>query len=142
MIESRTIGEGHAALSMMNPDLDEIDEIVGEMEDAMAYVITACVSKCVRDLETSQIQTRNGDYIGFAGKQILSDAPDRVTAACRLVDSLDLSEHAVCILIEGIRADSSETQIISEYIRTHVLGMEVYVMVGEQEIYDYILLME
>ena len=142
VIESKTIGQGHAALSMMNPDLDEIDEIVAEMEDAMSYAITACISECVRDLDTTQIHTKSGDYIGFSGKEILSDAPDRVTAACRMIDSMDLSEHAVCILLEGLRAESAETQLISDYIQSHVPGMEVYIMIGEQEIYDYIFVME
>ena len=142
VLESKTIGEGHAALSMMNPNPENIEEIVAEMQDAMTYSLTACVSKCVRDFEAEHVQTKNGDYIGFCGKEILSDAPDRVGAACGLLDSLNLSDYAVCILLEGMRADNNETQLILEHLKTVHRNIEVYDMVGNQEIFDYIMLIE
>lgn len=138
IIESNTIGDGYAALSMLSFDSGDADQIQAELTEAMQGVTTAVISKSVRDAA----EVHAGEYIGFAGKEILTAKADRYEAACATVDLMSKKGFEFCILIRGKDADSAEGERIEGYISSHYPGKEVYVIDGMQEIYDYILIVE
>ncbi len=142
VVESRSIGEGHAALSMFNPESEDPDEIEEELREAMQGVITAAVSICSRDTENGDLSLSRGEYIGFVGDDILAADGDRFAAACRLIDRLDLSEKEICILIRGKDSGGEETEAICSYLRKKDPACEVYTVDGGQEIYSYIMIIE
>lgn len=137
IIESHTIGEGVAALSMLSYDSGDTDAIVQELTEAMAGVVTAAVSQSVR--ETAEVHS--GDYLGFVGKEILAKASTRLRATCDLVDAL-ANTGDVWLLLRGKGVPMEETEQIEAYIHSHCPGKEVYPMDGGQEIYDYIFILE
>ena len=138
VIESHTIGDGYAALSMLSFDSGDADQIATELTEAMQGVITAEISKSVRD--TDEVHT--GEYIGFVGKDILTAKNDRFEAVCATVDQLSDKGFEFCILIRGKDTEVAEAEQIEKYITSHYSGKEVYVIDGMQEIYDYILILE
>jgi len=138
VIESHTIGDGYAALSMLSLESGNAEQIEKELTDAMEGVITAEVSRSVRDTD----EVHAGEYIGFVGKDILSASKNRVDAACLTVDKLSEKGFDICILICGKDTDAEETKKIESYITAHYPGKEVYVIDGMQEIYDYIMILE
>ena len=138
VIESHTIGDGYAALSMLSYESGDADIIEQELTDAMQGVVTAEISRSVRDTEG----VTAGDYIGFVGKNILAVNRSRFDAACATVDSLADKEFDICILIRGKDASAEETAKIEEYISSKYPRKEVYTIEGMQDIYDYILILE
>jgi len=138
VIESHTIGDGYAALSMYSADSGDTDQIISELNDAMQGVVTAEVSRSVRDTD----EVHAGEYIGFVGKEIIAAKESRLEAATATVDSLNLSKYDICLLIRGKDTDEAEAGQIENYITSHYPGKEVYVIDGLQEIYDYILILE
>ena len=142
VLESRTIGEGYAALSMFDSNAESTDQLVQELNDAMQGVVTAEISQCVRDAEMQETQIRTGDYIGFVGKELLAKAETRLDALCATVDRLNVSDYDICLLIRGMEADQKEAREAEAYIHDRYPGKEVYVIDGLQEIYDYILILE
>lgn len=138
VLESKTIGEGYAALSMYSTDSGDTEQILRELQGAMEGVVTAEVSQCVRDTQ----EAASGDYIGFVGKSILASNTDRYLAACATVDVLEMARRDICILIYGKQANEAEAEKLSQYILGRYPGKEVYVIGGMQEIYDYILILE
>ena len=141
VIESKTIGDGYAALGMLNTDLGSTDEIVEELRSAMEGVITASVSVCSRDAEMDGLTMHPGQYIGFAGKSILAVNDGRADAAKALADRLDYTDHEVCILVRGRDSDEAEAGEIASYIEKQH-RCEVYTIDGGQDIYSYILIVE
>ncbi len=141
VIESKTIGDGYAALSMMDTSSGDADAIEEELNFCMEGVITASVSKTVRDADMG-IEVHAGDYIGFVGKDILSSDPDRLATAKSLIDKMDTSSHDVYILIHGKDSTPEETAELEEYLSAKVKGAEIYNINGEQDIYSYILIAE
>lgn len=137
IIESHTIGEGVAALSMLSYDSGDTDAIVQELTEAMAGVVTAAVSQSVR--ETAEVHS--GEYLGFVGKEILAKADTRLRATCDLVDAL-ANTGDVWLLLRGKGVPTEETEQIEAYIHSHCPEKEVYPMDGGQEIYDYIIILE
>lgn len=137
VIESKSIGEGYAALSMFCESEDS-DAIQNEMTDAMGGTLTACVSKSCR--ETGEVH--NGDYIGFVNKDIVATDRDRFDTACRIIDKLDISDYEICIIVYGNDANENEAKELENYIHHKYPSKEIYLVDGKQEIYDYILIME
>jgi len=141
VIESKTVGHGYAALSMMDTSSGDTDAIVEELNMLMADVVTAEVSICVRDANMQGVEIHPGDYIGFVGKELLALGKDRKSAAFGSVDKLDFSAHDICILIYGKDADLAEAEELKAHIEENK-GAEVYLIDGKQDIYSYILVLE
>lgn len=142
VIESRSIGEGHAALTMMNTELESADEVEDEMREAMRNVTTAAISTCSRNTSDGKHLLYKGEYIGFIGDNILSADNDRTDTAKRLIDGIDFGTREICIMICGRDSDEKEADEIKNYIKkTHPL-CEIYVTDGGQNIYSYIFIIE
>ncbi|MBQ6053458.1 MAG: DAK2 domain-containing protein [Clostridia bacterium] len=142
VIESRSIGDCYAVLTMLDTESGNADEIEREMTDAMKGVVTAEVSRCTRSTETDGFFLRKGQYIGFVGKEIVSADNDRMDTACMLADRLDFTDHEICIIVRGADSEESEAREIASHIRKANPGCEVFVIDGGQEIYSYILIIE
>lgn len=138
VIESKTVGDGWAALSMLDTDSGDADEIAAALTEAMAGVVTAEISKSVRDTQ----DTKAGEYIGFVGKDILASEEKRTDAVKKTVDCLDMSSHDICLILVGKEASEEEASEIESYITSKYRDKEVYIIDGKQEIYDYILILE
>lgn len=142
VIETKTLGDGYAALQMFDPNLTTADEIIENLNMALDGVKTYLVSHCVRDAEMDNYQLHSGDYIGITGKQIVAAADNRKDAALKTIDGMDFTDHEVCILIRG--NDSMEVEfeeIISKVKKDHP-GVEVYTIEGGQDVYSYIYVLE
>ena len=142
VIESRTVGQGYASISMLDTSSGDTDTIVQDLTSAMEGVLTAEIAKCVRDVDTDEMKLRVGEYIGFVGKDILASGSDRSEVAKSTVDALDLKNHDICIVICGKEATERDAAEIEKYITSHYRGKEVYVIDGGQDIYDFIMIVE
>ncbi len=142
VVESKSIGDGYAALSMMNPELDDPDAIYDDMTAAMDGVVTASVSVCSRDTEMDGFLLHKGQYIGISGKEIVSADNDRCDTACMLVNRLDLDDHEICILLCGQDSDPDEAQRIAAHIRGMNPFCEVFVQDGGQPVFNYLIILE
>ena len=138
VIDSHTIGDGYAALSMFSSDSGDTKQILKELNAAMEGVVTAGICRSVRD--TAQVHA--GDYIGFAGKNIIAVKDSRYAAACTTIDNLDPGQYDICIVIRGKEAEQSESIKLKQYINSRYPGRETYLVDGMQEIYDYIIILE
>ncbi|MCQ2495395.1 MAG: DAK2 domain-containing protein [Lachnospiraceae bacterium] len=143
VIESKSIGCGYAAMSMFDAETcTDASEIAEQMTDAMQGVVNASVSICVRDTDMDGIELHSGDYVGFAGKKILSCGKNAELAACALVDSLDFEDHEICILIGGADASAEGISQVRSHIEAEHPGCEIYEIDGGQDIYNYVIVLE
>ena len=141
VIESRTIGDGYAGLSMLAPTGDA-DSIVADLNAAMEGVLTAELSRCVRDANMDGVELKTGDYIGFAGKKLLASGVDRLKTVCDTVDNMGVRDYDICIVVCGKDGTAEECEAIESYINSNYRGKEVYVIDGGQDVYDYIIILE
>lgn len=142
VIESKTIGDGYAALSMLDTDSGDADRIAEELTEAMQGVVTAEVSHCVRDANMDGTELHAGDYIGFMGKTLLASNESRLAAVCETLDKLDFSQYDFCILIRGKDTNEAEAERIEAYVSARYKNKEIYIIDGAQEVYDYILILQ
>lgn len=106
--------------------------------DAMKSSVTAGVSKSIR----STADVKEGDYIGFRGKDILASGAWRPDVVLETVSSLDFDDYDIALIIFGKTIDESEAEMIVKKIGEKYRGKEAYLVDGKQEIYDYIIILE
>ena len=142
VVNSKTIGDGYAALSMLDSECGDLEEIATACEEAMQGVITAEVSKCVRDAEFDGVNVKTDDYIGFVGKNILSCSENRLEAAKAATDKIELDSHEICIIIRGEDSTDEEAAELEAYVNSKYPRTETFVLEGGQHVYSYIIIAE
>ena len=141
VVESKTVGECYAALSLadLSGDTDtvkqQIDLISGES-------LTGYVSTAIRDTDAGGVAVRRGDYIGFAGGEVFCDFKSRKEAAIELVDHLNANIYGLLIIFVGADANEQEAEEIAKAITAKYKYLEVVVRDGGQPIYDYMFVFE
>ena len=142
VIETKTIGQGYAGLTMLDTTSNDTQQILDDINMGIEGVDTYMISHCVRDAEMDGKQLHAGDYIGFLDKKILVASSDRKKTAFQTVEGIDFTDHEVCILIRGIDSTSYEEEAVRNYLMLKHPGIEVYEVEGGQDIYSYIFIVE
>ncbi len=105
-------------------------------------MLTAEISRCVRDANMDGMELKIGDYIGFAGKKLLASDVDRFKTVCDTVDNMGVGDYDICIVVCGKDGSAEEAASIENYITSNYRGKEVYIIDGGQDVYDYIIILE
>ncbi|MBQ4258141.1 MAG: DAK2 domain-containing protein [Clostridia bacterium] len=142
VLESKTIGEGYAAISMLDTNEENTEAIIGEMEEIIAGVKTGSVSQASRDSQLDGFEICSGDYIGFCGKQILSDSPEKPKAALSLLERMNAGESDILLMIYGCGTQETEARSVYDAVTKLYPRTETIMIDGGQPIYDYIFVLE
>ncbi len=141
VIDTKTIGEGYAAISMLDTSSDNIDEIISNARGSAATVVTGVVSKANREASMDGVSVRDGDYIGFVGDKIYLDTENRDDAVIGLARELECGNYDVAILIAGKDTTLEETGKIKDRLSGAYKRTEFVVIEGKQPIFDYMLVL-
>ena len=142
VVPTKTIGDGYAALSMLDTESGDLEIMSSGCQEATEGVVTAEISQCVRDADFDGVCVETGDFIGFVGKNILACSKNRKEAAKQTIDKLDLDNHEICIIIKGEDADEDECAEIENYVSENYRSTELFFIDGGQQIYSYIIVAE
>ena len=142
VVPTKTIGEGYAAISMLDTTSNDTDAIIGELREIIAGVVTALVSKAVRDTEMDGVTVRKDDYIGFVGDKIYIDSADRNTAAAGLCEAAKANRYDIMLLVCGADVTPEEAQALYDELHKTYRRTEIVMIDGGQPIYDYIIILE
>jgi len=142
VIETKNIGQGYAALTMMDTTSNDLQMILDDINMAIDGVSTYYVSHCVKDTEMDGLELHAGDYIGFVDKKILFSSNERKKTAFQTVEGIDFTDHEVCIIIKGKDSTNYEEEEVKNYLMLKHPGIEVYEVDGQQDIYSYIFIVE
>lgn len=140
--ESKTIGEGYAALTMLSYDSNDPDEILNTLNEAMQGVVTGEITEAVRDANLNGIEIREHDYIGFTQKTMLAASSSRTETALQLLERLNAEQHEALIILYGNRFPEEETDLLRGKISERFPRTECYEIDGGQDVYDLILILE
>ncbi|MDD5923855.1 MAG: DAK2 domain-containing protein [Clostridia bacterium] len=142
VIESRSIGDGYAALTMLSYDSGDADEIENSLRDAMQGVITGMVTKAVRTTTVDGVSIKENDYIGFTDKRMLVSCESSEKTAIELAEKLNVSDYEYMIVIYGSDATEIEKESFREYMNQNHRYTELCEIEGNQEIYNFILILQ
>ncbi len=138
VLPSTTIGEGYYGIGSIDRDDPNVDEVVASVTEIMQSVVTGMVSTAIRDAEGDQVSVHTGDYVGYSGKQLLSDSPDRSTAALNLIERLEADSRDVMLIFYGEQVPQDEAERLAADLQARYKNLEIMLNNGQQPVYDYI----
>ncbi len=142
VLDSHTLGDGYAALTALNYEYDDAEQIAEYLNDAMKNVVTCMITTAVRDTTLNSVEVHTGDYIGFSGKTMLASEKDCLAVCKAVLPHLGLEDKFALTVFTGEGADKSETEELKDYIGAEYPDIEVYTVDGGQGVYNYIFVAE
>ena len=142
VVETKTIGEGYAAISMLDTSCGDTEAILESLEEVIAGVVTGHVSPANRETVKNGVAVKPGDFIGFARDRIYVDDPNRSAAAVRLAQALDAGSFDILLLVAGKDAPADEAEALLAELKSLFPSTEVILQQGGQPVHDYILILE
>ena len=142
VVPTKTIGEGYAAISMLDTTVGDTDAIIEDLKEVIAGVVTGMVSRAVRDTEMDGVEVRKDDFIGFVGDKIYVDSPSRNEAAEALCEAARADRYDIMLLVCGADASPEEAQALYSGLKRKYRNTEIVMIDGGQPIYDYIIILE
>ena len=138
VLPSTTIGEGYYGIGSVDRDNPHVEEVIANVTEIMQSVVTGMVSTAIRDAEGDQVRVHKGDYVGYSGKQFLSDSPNREEAAKTLVERLGAASRDVMLVFFGEEVPQNEAENLISDLQTRYKNLEIMLNNGAQPVYDYI----
>ena len=143
VIPCKNVGMGYIALSCLDLECEDFDELVRGMMEAISGVTTGYVSPSVRDAEMNGVTVTKGDTVGIVDKEIIVSMPVRADAAVGLASRLlDIEGKTMLTVFRGADATEEEEARILASLTEKYPDAEIYFMDGGQEIYPYIFVAE
>ena len=137
VMSSTTIGEGYYGVGSVDRSLDDVEEVIESVNEIMQSVCTGLVSTAIRDAE-GEVSVHTGDYVGYCGKQLLSDSPSRAEAAKELCRKLNADQRDVMLVFYGKDVPADEAQQLVADLTATYKNLEIMLNNGAQPVYDYI----
>ena len=144
VVESRDVGMGYVAMSAMDLiDETDADALIAAAEEAMAGVTTGLLSTSVRDANIGGVEIKEGEYIGFIGKRMITSEAALVDAAKALVDEvLADGEKYMLTAFCGSQLSEEDAAAVEGYIGERHADVECYFLPGGQDVYPLIFIAE
>ncbi|AIO19568.1 DAK2 domain protein [Candidatus Izimaplasma bacterium HR1] len=141
VLPAKTIAQGYASLTMFDAN-QELEVNIAEMEDLIKNVKTGEVTYAVRDTEYKGVEIKKDQWMGIANGEIISSTEDRLSAVCKLMETLVDEDSEIVTVIYGNNVDEKELEKLMLSVDTHYPDVEIEVIEGNQNIYSYILAVE
>ncbi len=140
VVPTKTIAEGYSAVSMLNFELDDIDQIIQNEIDTIKNVSTLEVTYSIRNTEIDGIKIKKGDYICIYDGSLVSANKDRIDAVKQALRKIkDFDDKQVMTVLCGQDVKIEEADQIKEFAEALNSYIEVYPLKGNQDIYSYII---
>ena len=138
VLPSATIGEGYYGIGYIDRDNPNVEEVIASVMELMQSVVTGMVSTAIRDAEGVGVEVHTGDYVGYSGKQLLSDSPKREEAAKALVERIGAASRDVMLVFFGEEVPQDEAESLVADLQNQYKNLEIMLNYGSQPVYDYI----
>lgn len=142
VLDSHSLGDGYAALTSLNYESGDPAEIEENFTEAMKNVMTCMITVAVRDTTLNSVEVHTGDYIGFIDKTMLTSNKHCLSACKASLKHMDLEDKFALTVFVGSCADASERAELEAYIHEKYPDVELYMIDGGQEVYNYIFVAE
>lgn len=143
VLETKSIAQGYAALSMFYADEGVIEDVLAVMEQAAKHVASCAVTYAIRDSQYEDVTIHKSDTICILNGKIVSADADRLTAVSKMLDAVeDLEECEVATVICGKDAAENETEALISLLQEKNRYLEAGAFDGGQDVYSYILALE
>lgn len=137
ILESTTVAQGYAALTMLDYSSGDIEEILRTLRETIAAVSTGMVTRACRNSSLDGKTIREGDWIGLCDGHLLAVGSDKVGTACSLLSAVNRSDKAVVIALCGNDVSRDEADAVRRHVESLPEQLEWYAVDDGQDIYSF-----
>ena len=142
IVPTKTLGEGYSALALYDPS-ETLENAISTFESQEECVTTIEITKSVREAALNGIDIHKDDYIAKSGKAMLSSSKDYFeTIKESLSKTLDNRERSIITVFKGIDTKEEDEEKIANFINENYQNIEVYFLYTNQDIYNFIIVLE
>lgn len=143
IIPTASLMQGFAALSVITPELDDVDTMIKSAEEAANSVIGAEITYAVRDAVVGGVEVKKGEYMAISSHEIKATAQTAEDALIKMLESVeDIDDYAVITVFVGTDVSNENRAEVTEAIESQYPEHEIIVYEGGQEIYNYLVAIE
>ena len=142
VINSKNIGDCYAALSTLDLENENVEEIIEAINDAMSEVETGFVTYAVRNTEMNGVKVHEGDYISFCDKQMIASEPEILDSAMKLLEGMNVAERDIVNIFYGKSVSDELLEEYVEKIEEAYPDVEVQTLNGGQDVYRFVVVTE
>lgn len=143
VIETKSIAEGYSCLSMMDLYVSTVNELIDSMTASLDNVVTGLITTATRDTNMDGVEITKGNFIGLANKTIYSCCESRVDCAYNLIKGIpEIGMKEVLTIFQGKNVTEDELMELQDKVSADYPLMEIGIIPGGQDVYDYIMAIE
>lgn len=142
VIPTKSMGAGYVALTCMNFESENAEDIVNDANEAISRITSAFLSPAVRDADMNGVHVKEGDFIGIVAKDIVVSEEKLTDAAYKLIDKLCSDGAFMLTVFVGKDGNPEQKDAIEEYIKSTYPEVEYYFIDGGQEVYPFTIVAE
>lgn len=141
IIQTKTLAEGYSALTMLDFDNEEPNQIEECLNESAKNVFTGLITYSIRDSIVENRPVKKGEFVGISGENhLLSVSNNHLDCAKEFLDSyLTNGYYDVITIIYGKDIIASEANSLVAYLNEKYPNIEVGLVNGMQDIYSYII---
>ena len=134
--ESKNIGQGYAAISMINLEDDDKDNILQGINEEMKNVVAGSITRSIRSTNINNLDIHEDDYIGIIDKNLVVTEKVRIRAIFSLIEKMHPEDKYYATIIYGKELSDEEKNLINIFIKEKYPDLEMYEIEGGQEVYN------
>ena len=139
LIETKNIPQGYSALSMLMLS-DNPDEVYNSLLEGASSVLSGFVAQSSRESTIQGKISTKGSYIEGIDDKLISFKENRKDAVIDLLSHIsDIKDKQVLFLIKSKNVPDTEAEEVVSIINEKYPNLEVGLIDGKQDIYDYYL---
>ena len=143
VINSVSVPQCYSALTMLDFSSDDLTIIVGNFKQAIDNVVSGEITTSIRRTTVNKVIINKGDYIGILDGKLLVASRNRLMSFRRLLSKVKgIKEKEVLVVICGKNVPDSEKEKLQEMVSFHFPYLEMGIIDGGQDIYDYLFSVE
>lgn len=142
VVESKNIGQGYSALSMLDYGLDDPDGIASMLWESMQNTTTGMIAKAVRTTSVNGVEVEKDGYMGFTDHTMLTCQKTKLAALTALLEKLNVKDKDYAIIVYGKTVTDEEKAAVQDLMQKEYPDTEAYEIYGGQEVYDLLVIVE
>lgn len=144
VIRSKTVQQGIAALIAYMDTNEEgnLDDVLSAMQEAIGNIVSAEVTKAVRNVNFDGVDVVEGQYIGMLNGKLVTSGDALNNIIIDLMQKGDATEREICTLYYGDGLKESDATSLAEILENEFPNLDYEVVYGGQPLYPYLFSLE
>ena len=141
VLPTKSVQEGLACIIAF-VESASLQENLESMEDALKEVLSISVTHAVRDSEINSETITEGEFLFFAGKNLLAHTDTLEDAVCKGLEQIDMEDYEIMTIFYGEDVQEEFVNQLSERLQEKYEDLEISIYNGGQAHYPFYISLE